>query len=57
MLKEGARPINVRPYRYPQIWKDEIKRLVEEMLATGIIQPSYSPFSSPVILVKKKDGS
>ena len=57
VLKEGTSPISVRPYRYPQIVKDEIERIIAEMLAAKIIQLSTSPFSSPVLLVKKRDGS
>nr|BBB05436.1 ORF220 protein [Turritis glabra] len=55
-LKEGAEPVNIRPYRYTYTQKDEIEKLVREMLEARIIQPSISPYSSPVLLVQKKDG-
>jgi hypothetical protein len=47
----------VKPYRYPHSQKEEIKKMVQDMLKQGIIKPINSPFSSPIILVKKKDGS
>ena len=53
----GAQPVNVRPYRHKPELKSEIEKQVEELLRSGIIQRSTSPFSSPVILVKKKDGT
>jgi hypothetical protein len=56
-LKEGSQPVNLRPYRYLGLQKDVLEKMVEEMLGTGIIRPSNSPFASPVVLVKKKDST
>jgi hypothetical protein len=56
-LKEGTAPVNVRPYRYAHYQKKVIEKQVQEMLNFGLVQPSTSPFSSPVILVKKKYGN
>lgn len=56
MLKSGAVIPNIRPYRYPYYQKNEIEKIVKEMMQAGIIRHSTSPYSSPVLLVKKKDG-
>ena len=57
ILEPNTGPTNIRPYQYPYIQKNEIERVVKEMLTTGIIRPIFNPFSSPVLLVKRKDGS
>ncbi|XP_035546217.1 uncharacterized protein LOC118348494 [Juglans regia] len=56
-LKEGTQPTIARPYRYPHYQKIEIEKIVAELLETGVVKPSTSPFSSPVLLVHKADES
>jgi hypothetical protein len=50
-LLPGTEPVAVRPYRYPQLQKDELERQCTTMLAQGIIRPSMSPFFAPALLV------
>ena len=45
------------PYRHPRRFKDEIEKVIKELLAMGHIRPSNNPFSSSVVLVLKKDGT
>jgi len=57
ILKPDAPPVAVRPYRYPAAHKDELERQCAAMINQGIVRRSDSAFSSPVLLVKKADGS
>ena len=57
VLKEGTEPVCERPYRYPFYQKTEIEKIVHDLLEVGYIKSSHSPFSSPVLLVRKADGS
>lgn len=56
-LKEGVQPFRLRPYGCPYVQKSEIENMVKEMKESRIIQPSNSPYTSPLLLVKKKDGT
>jgi len=56
-LTAGAQPFVIRPYRYSPALKSEIEQQVSKMLQDGIIQHSTSPFSSSIVMTKKKDGS
>ena len=46
----------IRPYRQSEADRKEIKTQVDKMLANKICRKSYSPYSSPVILVNKPNG-
>ncbi|GJU00268.1 glycoside hydrolase, catalytic domain-containing protein [Tanacetum coccineum] len=54
-LQENTSPINIRPYRHPPIQKDAIEAMVTELLESRVIRESHSPFSSLIVMVKKKD--
>jgi hypothetical protein len=53
----NAAPIRQPARRLPIHQRSESQRLVQEMLSRNIIEPAHGPWSSPVVLVKKKDGS
>jgi hypothetical protein len=56
-LIHGSAYPNIGPYRYPYAQKSEIEHMVEEMLEVGIIIPSQSSYSIPVVMVLKKEAS
>ncbi|MCO5597328.1 hypothetical protein L7F22_051404 [Adiantum nelumboides] len=53
----GSTPPNRPPYRVRRAQNEEIMNQVKDLLEKGLVQPSSSPFCSPVLLVLKKDGS
>ncbi|WVZ19208.1 hypothetical protein V8G54_006530 [Vigna mungo] len=56
-LTPNSSPIFVSPYRYPHFQMHEIESQVQKMLDSDFIVSNNSPFSSPVLLVKKKDDT
>ncbi len=54
---QGAAPVKQPPRRLPFHRRGEVKQLLDKMLEQGIIEPAQGPWSSPIVLVPKKDGS
>ena len=52
-----ASPRKQPPRRMPFMVREEVARQLKCVQQDGVIQPSNSPWSSPVVMVKKKDGS
>ncbi|UYV72815.1 K02A2.6-like [Cordylochernes scorpioides] len=52
-----AKPSKKMPYRVSPSERKVIQEEVDRMMEMGVVQPSESPWASPVVLVRKKDGS
>ena len=51
-------PVRTQPYRkVPWAQLDELRQHLRQLLADDVIRPSVSPYSSPIVLVRKKSGS
>ena len=56
-LEEGAQPLVGPIYSLSASKQETLKKLIEDNLNIGFIQPTSSPHSTPVLFIKKKDGS
>jgi hypothetical protein len=56
-LLPGSEPIAKPAYRESASHNDELRRQLDELLKAGYIRPSNSEFASPILFVKKADGS
>ena len=52
----NAPPVRASPRRLPYVLRKELEKEMEALLETGCIEPSSSPYSSPLVLVWKKSG-
>ena len=50
-------PIYQKPRRFPEVVNQEIEKQCLELQLLDIIEPSQSPYSSPVVPIRKKDGT
>ena len=50
-------PIRCKPYPLLYAMREELRNEVDSMQEMGVARPSTLPYASPIVMVKKKDGS
>jgi len=56
VFKPGSIPVKQRAYRLSKVQALALKKELEKLINNKLIEPSHSPWSSPVVLVLKKNG-
>ena len=51
-----TKPVKVKPYQVPLHLRDAVSKEIKEMESLGVIEKSDSPYCSPMVVVRKKDG-
>ena len=54
IVTSEARPVRLPPYRLPHAYTETVQQELKDMLDHGIIEPSSSERSSPILLVKRR---
>jgi len=50
-------PVYSKPYPIPHAMQEVVEKELETMLSLGIIEPSNSAYASPIVIVRKPDGT
>jgi hypothetical protein len=54
---DPTRGITSKPYRIPEVHREEVRRQTDQILQDGNIEPSTSPLNSPILVIPKKEDA
>ena len=49
-------PVKALPHRLPYVLRQDLETEMQKLMDIGCIEPSSSPYASPLVLVRKKEG-